>query len=104
MRIEIMLRGIGRPFPSQSQTGVELGHATGRPPGVGAHLRHQKSAVLQRQEVVRDVGERAAGREHEFRPTWLRYVKKEDAVLSPQQSQESATGQDVLVGREMAMV
>ena len=39
----------------------------GVPPVVGAHLRHQESAFLQRQEVVGDVGERAARREQESR-------------------------------------
>ena len=76
----------------------------GVPAGVGAHLRDQESAVLQRQEVVRDVGKGAAGREHEFRLARLRYIKEEDAVLPPQQSQQPATGQDVLVGGQMAMV
>ena len=34
----------------------------------------------------------------------LRHVEEEDAVLTAQQGQQAATGQDVLVGGEMAMV
>src|SRR5262249_53431107 len=68
------------------------------------HLRHQKSAVGQRQEVVGDVRECAARREHESRTPWLREIEEEDAVLTAQQSEQAAARQDVLVRREMAMV
>ena len=99
VRVEIVLRRIVGPFAHHPQVCVELGDATGRAAGVVAHLGDQESAVFQRQEVVGDVGERAAGREQELRMARLRDIEEEDAVLPAQQREQAAARQDVLVGR-----
>ena len=104
VRIEIVLGRVRGPLAHELQVRVELGNPTGRPAGVGTHLRDQESAFLQRQEVVGDVGERAGGREQESRLARLRHIEEENAVLTPQQGQQAPTRQNVLVGGEMAVV
>src|SRR5262245_28699145 len=104
MRVEIVHRGICGPLPHQTQIPVEFGDAAGRSALVRSHLRNEESASVQRQEVVGDVGERAARREQESRTTSVRHIEEEDAVLTAEQRQQAATGQDVLVGGEMTMV
>src|SRR5258708_3433276 len=53
---------------------------------------------------MRDGGLGGPGGEQEPRVARARHVKEEDAVLPPQQAEQASTGEDVLVGREMAVV
>jgi hypothetical protein len=79
-------------------------HMRGRTAAGRSHLRYQEAAAFKRQESVGDTGLRRAGREQKFRMARLRDVKEEDAVLSAQQAQEPAAGQDVVVGGEVAVM
>ena len=60
MWVKPVVRGMNRPFLDHLEVSVEFSHTPGCSSGVLAHLRDQKAARFERQEVVRDAGPRSA--------------------------------------------
>src|SRR5580765_2687512 len=83
---------------------IKLGYPPRFTAGRRSHLRDQKSTVFQRQKVVGNAGLRRARREQELGMTCVRDIEEENAILSPKQTEQAATAEDLFICRKMTVV
>src|SRR4051794_24949765 len=114
MRVEAVQRSARRPFAKkrqraevvgdESQVAIELRNTAWRCSVGCAHLRDQKAALRQREEIVGDAGLDGSGRKQKPRLSFVGDIEEEDPVLAFEEAQQSATTQDLLIDGKVAVM
>src|SRR5262249_28630020 len=97
MGIEPVIRGVVGKLGNQLEVLVELGNSARRVALGAAHHRDQKSALWQRVEFIGYRRMRRISGRDEPGSSRVRYVKKEDLLLSLQNTEESSATEHVAI-------